>query len=145
MVLLSSIEGMNDAWMTCAWSTPCLMHGHQLSWLQRRAMVTRVTLYLTNWGIVSSSLLSTFFPFPHLLLMSPYPSVATSTPIAQLPPTPQSTPRNSSSCSGLSVANALSFSANSNLMNYSLPKSESKVCVQIGSIVVKHCPSNKKI
>lgn len=103
-----------------------------------------VTLYLTNWGIVSSSLLSTFFPFPHLL-MSSYPSVATSTPIAQLPPTPQSTPRNSSSCSGLSVANALSFSANSNLMNYSLPKSESKVCVQKGSIVVKHCPSNKKI
>ncbi|KAJ8662239.1 hypothetical protein O0I10_001932 [Lichtheimia ornata] len=54
--------------------------------------------------------------------MSPYPSVAT----AQLPPTPQATPRNSSSCSGLSMANALSFSANSNLMNYSLPTSDRK-------------------
>lgn len=88
--------------------------------------------HLTNGGIVSSSLfLLFFFPFPHLL-MSPYPSVAT----AQLPPTPQATPRNSSSCSGLSMANALSFSANSNLMNYSLPKSDRKVCVYKSSIYI---------
>lgn len=125
------------------------MHGNRLSWLQRRAMVTRVTnSHLTNGGIVSSSLfLLFFFPFPHLL-MSPYPSVAT----AQLPPTPQATPRNSSSCSGLSMANALSFSANSNLMNYSLPTSDRKVCTKTACImcvcvwaVVGHCPSNDKV
>lgn len=51
--------------------------------------------------------------FINLSFMSPYP----------LPPTPQSTPRNSSSSSAIAtMANGPRFSANSNLMNYSIPK-----------------------
>lgn len=56
--------------------------------------------------------------------MSPYPSSSA------FPPTPQSTPRNSSSSSALSTVASLQspkgarFSANSNLMNYSIPKNE---------------------
>ncbi|KAI8139212.1 hypothetical protein BJV82DRAFT_627597 [Fennellomyces sp. T-0311] len=52
--------------------------------------------------------------------MSPAPSVVAATTVQQpFPPTPQSTPRNSSSSSALPR-----FSVNSNLMNYSIPKND---------------------
>ncbi|KAI9266640.1 hypothetical protein BDA99DRAFT_536060 [Phascolomyces articulosus] len=52
--------------------------------------------------------------------MSPTSSVAIATTASQqFPPTPQSTPRNSSSSSALPR-----FSVNSNLMNYSIPKND---------------------
>ena len=68
----------------------------------------------------------TYFPLTtsplKLPAMSPSPSAAiAATASQQFPPTPQSTPRNSSS-------SALPrFSVNSNLMNYSIPKNDPEV------------------
>lgn len=90
--------------------------GSRFQWLFRMSDSQKEvwchTFHLPKKNICRFSL-SFSLLFINLSFMSPYP----------LPPTPQSTPRNSSSSSAIAtMANGPRFSANSNLMNYSIPK-----------------------
>lgn len=110
-------------------------------WAARRLLSLVQVLFLLSFTFLTSllpfSLLNLFssFLFPALCL-SHTPSLsnsmsAPSCPPSALPPSPMSTPRNSSSSQPPPALSASRFSVNSNLMNYSIPKTDDQVRIRL--------------